>query len=244
MNELRIPGTLESREVAKMIGKEHKNLLANIRTYIQYMEGGQLRIQPSDFFVESTYINEQNKQMPCFLVTKQGCETIAHKLTGAKGIQFTALYVAKFNAMEQGLAALPTDSESGKHLEAEARLNNSRARVSSEYRKLSEHPDFPKEYRQIMLSKATEALSGTLLLPLPKTDRRTYSATEIGEVFGISANRVGHLANEHSLKTSEYGVEAWDKSPYSPKQVQSWRYYDTVIPAFARILGMDIPVQN
>jgi len=241
MNEIRIHGTLDSREVAEMVGKDHYNLLRDIRTYIEYMEGGELKIEASDFFIESTYINEQNKTMPCYLVTKQGCEMIANKLTGAKGVQFTAMYVSKFNAMERETEALPPQSGASLRLEAEARLNNSRARVSSEYRKLAEHPDFPKEYKQIMLGKATEALSGELLLPLPKAERQTYSAKEIGDMFGISSNKVGHLTNDNGLKTSEYGLQVWDKSPHSAKQVQTWRYYDSVIPALARLVG-DKPV--
>ena len=43
---------------------------------------GEGKIPFSDFFTESTYITEQNKTMPCFMVTKKGCEFIAHKLTG------------------------------------------------------------------------------------------------------------------------------------------------------------------
>ena len=42
-----IEQTLDSREVAEMVGKQHKNLLADVRGYIE--ELGQLKIQPSDF---------------------------------------------------------------------------------------------------------------------------------------------------------------------------------------------------
>ena len=50
--------TLDSREVAKMVGKEHKNLLADIRGYIANLENHtELNIQPSDFFTESIYLS-------------------------------------------------------------------------------------------------------------------------------------------------------------------------------------------
>lgn len=94
----------DSREVAEMIGKEHKNLLADIRTYLEYMRNnGVLKIQPSDFFTESTYINSQNKVQPCFEITRKGCELIANKMTGEKGVLFTAAYVTKFEEMEKQL---------------------------------------------------------------------------------------------------------------------------------------------
>ncbi len=94
-----IEQTLDSREVAEMVGKQHKNLLADVRGYIE--ELGQLKIQPSDFFKESTYQNIQNKTMPCYDITKKGCEFIAHKLTGIKGTEFTARYINRFHDMEE-----------------------------------------------------------------------------------------------------------------------------------------------
>lgn len=93
--------TLTSIEVAEMVEKEHKNVLADIRKYSE--ELGVLKIQPSDFFVPSTYINSQNKEQPCFEVTKKGCEFIANKLTGIKGTEFTAKYINRFHDMESKL---------------------------------------------------------------------------------------------------------------------------------------------
>lgn len=90
--------TIESREVAEMVGKEHSKLLRDIRTYVEYL--GEAKIGQSDFFIESYYINSQNKKQPCFLLTKQGCEMVANKLTGKKGTIFTARYVQKFNEMQ------------------------------------------------------------------------------------------------------------------------------------------------
>lgn len=97
MNELE-QKYLDSREVAEMVGKEHKNLMRDVRSYVE--ELGQLKIEPSDFFKENTYQNSQNKTMPCYLVTKKGCEFIVHKLTGVKGTEFTAKYINRFHEME------------------------------------------------------------------------------------------------------------------------------------------------
>ncbi len=89
--------TIISLEVAEMIGKDHKNILRDVRGYTE--ELGKLKIEPSHFFVESTYQSEQNKQLPCYMVTKKGCEFIAHKLTGIKGTEFTAKYINRFHDM-------------------------------------------------------------------------------------------------------------------------------------------------
>lgn len=94
--------TLTSMEVAEMVGKQHNELLKDIRRYSEQL--GQGKIPQSDFFTENTYQNSQNKTMPCYLVTKKGCEFIAHKLTGTKGTEFTACYIEKFHAMEDTLS--------------------------------------------------------------------------------------------------------------------------------------------
>ena len=106
--------TLDSREVAAMVDKEHSKLLRDIRTYIVQMEeankmafeegrGGEPKIGFSDFFRESSYVSEQNKSLPCYRVTKKGCEFIAHKMTGVKGTEFTARYISRFHDMEAAL---------------------------------------------------------------------------------------------------------------------------------------------
>ncbi len=94
-----IEQALDSREVAEMVGKEHKNLMRDVRSYVE--ELGQLKIEPSNFFKENTYQNRQNKTMPCYDITKKGCEFIAHKLTGIKGTEFTARYINRFHDMEE-----------------------------------------------------------------------------------------------------------------------------------------------
>lgn len=94
-----IEQTLDSREVAEMVGKEHKELLRDIRRYCVQL--GQSKIAQSDFFTENTYQNNQKKTQPCYSVTKKGCEFIAHKLTGQKGTEFTAKYINRFHDMEE-----------------------------------------------------------------------------------------------------------------------------------------------
>lgn len=97
---------VDSREVAAMVEKKHKNLLADIRGYIEIMErSGELKFQPSEFFILSTYVSEQNKELPCYFITKKGCDMIANKLTGEKGVLFTAAYVSAFEEMQQTIAA-------------------------------------------------------------------------------------------------------------------------------------------
>lgn len=81
-----------------MVGKEHNKLLRDIRVYITQLNAS--KVGHTDFFTESQYTDKSNRQKPCYLVTKKGCEFIAHKLTGVKGTEFTAKYINRFHEME------------------------------------------------------------------------------------------------------------------------------------------------
>lgn len=90
----------DSREVAEMIERDHNQLMRSIRGYIKVLDQS-AKMHTDDFFIESTYKNSNNQSYPCYLITKQGCEMVANKMTGEKGILFTAEYVQAFNKMEQ-----------------------------------------------------------------------------------------------------------------------------------------------
>lgn len=90
---------ITSVEVADMVGKPHNDLMKDIRRYTsQFNEGN---ISHVEFFTENTYLDKKGQERPCYLVTKKGCEFIAHKLTGIKGTEFTAKYINRFHEMEE-----------------------------------------------------------------------------------------------------------------------------------------------
>ena len=93
-----------------------------------------------------------------------------------------------------------------------------------------------KEAKETILITTSENLLGLDLGYRPHV-QKTYSATQIGELLGISANKVGKLANAHNLKTDDYGVWVLDKSASSNKQISNFRYYDNVIPILKVILA-------
>lgn len=93
--------TISSIEVAEMLNKLHRHLLREIATYSDYLR--ETKIGLSSFWQESSYKTNQNKNLKCYLITKKGCEFIAHKMTGKKGAIFTATYINRFHAMEEAL---------------------------------------------------------------------------------------------------------------------------------------------
>lgn len=94
--------TLDSREVAVMLEKEHNHLLRDISVYAKYLT--ETKIGLSDFFQESTYKDITGRTLKKYQITKKGCEFLAHKQTGRKGSSFTASYINRFHEMEAQLS--------------------------------------------------------------------------------------------------------------------------------------------
>ncbi len=103
--EFKQKAVVSSRDVADVVGRPHKQLMRTISTMLQHLgkETGRRKFAPANFFIPTTYTDEQGKERPCFYCTKMGCELVANKMTGEKGTLFTAQYVIKINSMETEL---------------------------------------------------------------------------------------------------------------------------------------------
>lgn len=101
--------TISTIEVAEMMEVEHKLILRKldgrenkgkrIKGYIEILTENQM--VPSDYFIPSTYKDSSGKENKCYNVTKMGCEFLANKFTGEKGVIFTAKFVKRFHEMEE-----------------------------------------------------------------------------------------------------------------------------------------------
>lgn len=152
MNELSIihqngVDVIDSRSVAEAIGKNHKELLRDIRNYVEILEKATERksapsetpyesnernfalveksTEPnfglSDFFIPSAYTDSTGRTLPCYLLTKKGCDMVANKMTGEKGVLFTAAYVTAFEKMRRELTCvMPQDFPSALRALADA----------------------------------------------------------------------------------------------------------------------------
>ena len=109
----KIESLLNTLEIAEMLEIEHWQLLRklngrtgsngkHIKGYVEILGDNQVVV--TDFFRESIYRTEQNKEMPCYQVTRKGCEFLANKFTGEKGVIFTARYINRFHEMQDILA--------------------------------------------------------------------------------------------------------------------------------------------
>lgn len=100
-----------STEAAKMIETTHYNLMrkldgrngrnGHVRGYVEILADNQMDV--SRYFIPSTYRDDSGKENKCYIITKLGCEFLANKFTGEKGVLFTARYINRFHQMEEEL---------------------------------------------------------------------------------------------------------------------------------------------
>ncbi len=87
-----------SKQVADHFGKIHRNVMRDIVSELK---------TAGDFgvlnFERSSYTSEQNKTLPCYVMTRDGFSLLAMRFTGEKSQQWKIKYIEAFNAMEQEL---------------------------------------------------------------------------------------------------------------------------------------------
>lgn len=127
-----------------------------------------------------------------------------------------------------------------KQKNVQIREQNARIRTAQLLYKIADKTD--TDYKQVLHARITALLTGEYLLPLPEVNEHTYSAGEIGERLGVSANKIGRLANAHGLKVAQYGKYFYDKAKTADKQVETWRYYENVIPVLQSLLNAEAVV--
>lgn len=173
--------TISSREVAEMMGvKRHGDMLDKIDKINNILTNGNFR--PSQYWVESQYKAGNGEMRREYQVTKKGCELIAHKTEGEKGVLFTVRYMDRFEEMEKKLQKqLP-----GTYIEALEQL------LASE-----------KEKARVQLELKDEQHKNEMLMHFNKL----YTTTEIAKELGIkSAAKLNKVLNDKGIQFKQNGT--------------------------------------
>jgi hypothetical protein len=197
---------MSSREIAKLTGKQHKNVVRDIREMLEA-----LRSDGSDL----SHVEERKDSRGYtseFRLDRELTETL---LTGYS-IPLRRKVVRRLHELEermrQKVEVLPPPAAPIAALVDLAKLT-------------FEHlPNLGESSKQALLSVLTEKALGHKVIPLPKVEEHLMPAGEVGKLLGISGVMVGRLANANGLKVPAYGEFRLDKSKHSSKQVESFVY--------------------
>lgn len=235
---------IDSRDVAKMIGKSHAHLMRDIYRYINDMEMDP-KLDSSKFFIESSYVDSMHREKPCYLLTKKGCEFVANKLTGRKGTIFTATYVSLFNEYEAehngklitngNLNLKQQDIEYHRRYVAvkEQEAANKRAELLIKIGDRQEE----ERYRQAYYTEATNQLM------FPITNGLAVTAGAIAEQLGTNAYNIGKWGQILGLKApkghrNQYGYWSGERYYYNEKAIDKFQQHKKEIVEDDNELGI------
>lgn len=209
---------IDSREVAEMLGKEHKALLKDINGtdtivgIIPTLEREKFTL--SNYFIESSY-KAGTREYKCYLVTKMGCELLGNKQQGEKGILFSAKYVERFNKYEDKIKELQQNpySNLSPQLKAIFVLDERTQKIEEEIKQLKE--DIPLysiecETLQNKLKARIVNLLGGKSAPAYKDNSLRTKAyrdiqTQIKREFGVSSYK--GIARKYNSKALDIIAE-------------------------------------
>ncbi len=100
---------VSSLDVAETFGKEHRNVLADIRGIEESISSAEF----SALFYLDSYKALNGKTNPMYLMTRDGFTLLAMGYTGEKAMQFKLAYIKQFNAMEELLKGKLIEREKG-----------------------------------------------------------------------------------------------------------------------------------
>ena len=90
---------VDSRSVAALFEKEHKNVLRDIAKIIEPESGLSEEFTRLNFEL-SKYKDSTGRKLPCYQMTRDGFTILVMGYTGEKAMRFKELYIKRFNEME------------------------------------------------------------------------------------------------------------------------------------------------
>lgn len=229
---------LTTAQIAEQYGTDAKAISKNFtRNKERYTEGKHYYCLTGDAkreFLNRYQIDDGLRATVFYLWTEKGALLHAKSLNTDKAWEaYECLVDTYFSVREQG--QLPQRPDRTKALEVKEM--NARVRMSNQFLKLANaETTLSKDYKSILIAKAAEVLAGKAILPMPKSEQKMYTATEIGKMLGVSAQKIGRLSSQNGMKTEEYGEFYKDKSPYSCKEVDAFRYNEKAVERFKELL--------
>lgn len=184
---------VSSRKVAEDFGKEHRNVLANIREMLTAENSAVL----SKMFYATTYVNIQNKEQPEYLMNRDGFTLLAMGFTGSKAFEWKIKYINAFNAMEKKLKELSAPQTLDDTLNADVLfLIASKWKADSDKRKELEvrvaelEAQIKTQQVQPVISEATKVA----IKEAKVEQHRLYTVSEIARECGFPDARTLNLA--------------------------------------------------
>ena len=258
-----------SWDIAKIHGKENRRVNENFKNVKEklvlgedYFALSRKEISESNFSIQEKI---PNNVKTIYLFTEMGYLMLSKTFSDDFSWEIQRELIKNYfklkklkNALENGEIEIVQKSQPKSYSPSEYELTNQKIEMmKAENEKEKLKLDLGNSFERLADKIINEKMKGTLLiysanslagkeiLQLPMAEKLSFEAGKIAEKLNekygtsISGNRIGRIAKEHELKTSEYGYWAYDKSRSSAKQVESFRYYENVVDKIYEIIIAD-----
>lgn len=207
------PVTMSSREIAQLVNTRHDTVK---RTIERLAERGVITLPP---LAEKP--STGGRPSSEYRVGKRDSYVIVAQLSP----EFTARLVDRWQELEErAVQSLPAQTPIAALVDL-AKLT------------LEHLPNLGQNSKQALLSVLTEQALGHKVIPLPRVEEHLMPAGEVGQLLGVSANKIGRLANANGLKVAPYGEFRLDKARHSSKQVESFHYSSAGVERLRELLS-------
>ena len=214
---------ISSREVAEMMEVTHKNLLRKIGDINKVF--GSSKLSHEKYWIEGTFEN-RGKQYKEYLVSKEGCEFLAHKSTGEKGILFTHRYMERFKEMEQQIEQQMVSVEQITQMINEA-IKTAVVPLIDRIEKLTAPKEAPKTRTANFRTLPTVT---KIAKPFGMTGTDANKILEKHGIIRRSDNGKGSILNE------EY-EDRWGTTIYEDGKEPYVRYFDLGVNSITKIFS-------
>lgn len=181
---------VSSRKVAEDFGKQHKDVLENIRNILVAENSA------TKFFHETTH-EYRGQQFPEYLMNRDGFSLVVFGFTGSKALKWKIKYIEAFNAMEKKLKELSAPQTLDDTLNADVLfLIASKWKADSDKRKELEvrvaelEAQIKTQQVQPVISEATKVA----IKEAKVEQHRLYTVSEIARECGFPDARTLNLA--------------------------------------------------
>ena len=213
-NEGQAVQTIPSYEVADMMDKKHWEVLRMLdgakdrKGIAEILADNQMVV--SRYFIKSQYKDESGKLNSCYECTKLGCDMLANKMTGEKGILFTAKYVERFNEMVENPLA-----NASKELQAIFMIDRKQQviekRVGAIEEKMTVDYELAENLRTAVNSRAVYLLEGKHSEAYKKLSKKLFAELYRDIKGAFKVNSYKNISLKNYDKALNY-IEKWKPS--------------------------------
>lgn len=191
-----------SRNIAVVFGKEHRNVVRDIRAVID--------ASPDKDFTQlnfelSEYVDPTGRKLPEYLLTRDGTMLLIMGYNGTKAMALKTAYIKRFNEMEQALR---------NGAQTQRQVSYSPRELLDAAQLIYQSAGLEGNQLTLALDKANTAITGKSLLALGEvqliasTQERLLNPTELGKPLGLSPRAVNSRLQAKGFQIK--GVAGWE----------------------------------